>query len=95
MGIDIHDLIGILREKKEDVIFVGDGVYSHKDLLKTELQESCYIAPVDILMQRASTCARLALMKAAKGEIETQDTMLPFYLRESQAEQMYKKKAQG
>ena len=47
------------------------------------------MAPSNLLMQRASSIACLALEMAQAGQIQNYIDLLPFYLRKSQAEQKY------
>lgn len=75
-----------------DTIFVGDGVEVHREYIKEKLGERAYFAPAPALMQRASSIAAIALMKAEKGETMNYSELTPFYLRKSQAEREYEEK---
>ncbi len=88
MGIPVMELISIIRQKNKKVIFLGDGVEIHKDLLQRELGSSCMFSPVSLNMQRASSVAQIAFKHAEKGFLQSSFDLVPFYLRKSQAERM-------
>ncbi len=90
-AISIDALIEEIREKNEMVVFNGDGVNPFMDILKSKLRDLCMFAPLSYRMQRASSIAELALIKAQHGETESYETFAPFYLRKSQAEREYEK----
>lgn len=89
MGIPAMELVQKLREYHEPVIFNGDGVPAYWDIIKRELGGKAIMAPSNLLMQRASSIACLALEMAQAGQIQNYIDLLPFYLRKSQAEQKY------
>ncbi len=89
MGIKIEELAEIIRKKinkEEKVIFVGDGVRIYKPFFSKELGEGCIFAPNNLLLQRASSVAEIALNLAYKDNNEDCFSLVPFYLRKSQAE---------
>jgi tRNA threonylcarbamoyladenosine biosynthesis protein TsaB len=92
MGVHVDELVKLIKSKNRKVIFTGDAVPAHREVLKTALGEACDFAPPFMLAQRASSVAQLALMKASLGELENCFDMAPFYLRKSQAEREYDKK---
>ncbi|MCC8169079.1 MAG: tRNA (adenosine(37)-N6)-threonylcarbamoyltransferase complex dimerization subunit type 1 TsaB [Oscillospiraceae bacterium] len=69
-----------------DTIFVGDGAVAHKEYIKEKLGEHAIFAPQTALMQRASSIAALAIIKAKRGEAMSYLELKPVYLRKSQAE---------
>lgn len=91
MGIPIEELIQIVKEKNKKTVFNGDAIDIHKDLIKAELNDNCEFAPGNIKLQRASSVAQIALIKALEGMHESCFDMVPFYLRKSQAEREYEK----
>lgn len=95
MGVSVDELVKLIKSKKRKVIFTGDAVHLHRESLKTGLGEDCDFAPPCMLVQRASTVAQLALIRASGGELESCFDMVPFYLRKSQAEREYDKKHSG
>jgi len=92
MGVPITELVQLIKGKNQKVVFLGDAVEIHKDLLKEELNENCEFAPGNLMLQKASSVAQLALIKALNGMTESSFDMVPFYLRKSQAEREYEKK---
>ena len=92
MGLHISELISLIKGKNIDVVFIGDAVQLHRDLLKSEIGIRCSFAPQYLLRNRASTVAELALLKALTGQTENCFDMAPYYLRKSQAEREYEKK---
>ncbi|NSW91225.1 MAG: tRNA (adenosine(37)-N6)-threonylcarbamoyltransferase complex dimerization subunit type 1 TsaB [Firmicutes bacterium] len=98
MGVKIEELVKIIREnivERENidkirvrVIFTGDGVIVHRAFFSNELGDRCTFAPYNLLFQRASSVAEIALNLALKGESEDCFSLVPFYLRKSQAERM-------
>ena len=75
-----------------DTIFVGDGVWVHKDFIKEKLGDKAHFAPASSMVQRASSIAMLAMEKAKNGELGTYMELNPFYLNKSQAEREYDEK---
>lgn len=92
LGVEIHELIQLIKGKNMKVIFNGDGVFVHEKLLKTELGENCSFAPLSHMLHRASSVAQLALLEAASRRTENCMDMVPFYLRKPQAERELEKK---
>lgn len=94
MGVPIEEIVQIIKQYNEEVVFVGDGVELYEKYLMEELGEKALFPPGFIRLQRASTVAQLALLKASSKEFENCYEMLPFYLRKSQAEREYEKRHQ-
>lgn len=92
MGLPVAELIQIIKEKNEKVVFVGDAVGIHMEMLEKQLNGKCRIAPPGLQLQRASSVAQIAAVKAAQGNLENCFDMVPFYLRKSQAERELEKK---
>lgn len=92
MGVEINELVQIIKGKNMNVVFNGDGVLLHEQYLKMELGERCRIAPKCHLLHKASSVAQLALLEASAGRIESCMDMVPFYLRKPQAERELEKK---
>lgn len=80
---DITNIIETLQ-KYENIIFVGDGAITHKDLLEIiEFKYDNFIHSKNI--------ARCAYNKFKNNDTKTADTITPLYLRKSQAERMKQK----
>ena len=91
----IDSLIENLKSKNEKVIFVGDGSVSFKNKLSENLEDKAYFAPLHLNSQLSTSIAKAALEKALLGETETCDTLMPMYLKKSQAEREAEKKAEN
>ena len=87
--IEIDELLDMLKERNERVIFNGDGTLVYKEKIISVLGESAIFAPSSVNMAKASSVAQLALAKAKKGEVESYFDIVPDYLRKSQAEREY------
>ncbi|MCX8131350.1 MAG: tRNA (adenosine(37)-N6)-threonylcarbamoyltransferase complex dimerization subunit type 1 TsaB [Clostridia bacterium] len=94
VGVHISELIEMVRDKHRKVIFAGDAVEIHGEHLKSELKDFCEMAPANLLLQKASSVAYVALLKARRGEMESCFEMVPYYLRKSQAERELEKRCQ-
>ena len=77
---------------EEKVYFLGDGVPVHEEIIKNTMGERAVIAPVTALLQRASSLAVLAELKFIEGKSDTYQSLMPFYLRKSQAEREYEER---
>jgi len=75
------------------VIFVGDGIFVHRD--KLTANESFTVAPASCNMQRAASVASLAAELALEGKYVDGGDFVPVYLRKSQAERELEEKMQG
>lgn len=89
----IDDLIKDLKTNNTNILFVGDGAISYKDVLKNELGERAYFTPYHLNEQSAVSVAKAALDKYNKNEVESVDNLHPLYLKKSQAERMLEQKS--
>lgn len=80
---DINNVLNVIAKYK-NIAFVGDGVVIHKDLLN--IQDFKYDNVI-----HAKNIAKCAYYKYNKNYIKTADTLMPLYLRKSQAERMKQK----
>jgi tRNA threonylcarbamoyladenosine biosynthesis protein TsaB len=88
MGVHIEELIEILKEKNEPVIFMGDGIDKNKEFLLESLKDKCIIVTENLKYQKISSLASLAFDLYSNGECEDAFSLKPFYLRKSQAERI-------
>lgn len=95
MGVHVSELVALLGGMNQKVVFAGDAVPLHREYLSRELGSSCLFAPGFLLGQRASSVAQLALLNAKDGLLESSFDTVPFYLRKSQAEREFEKKAEA
>jgi len=85
-------MIEILKEKTEEyhdkrVIFVGDGVAVHKDVITEKLGSKAVFANSANVLQRGSSVALLGIQK--RENAKSYDDVHANYLRKSQAEREY------
>ena len=78
MADDINEILK--RSPNREICFVGDGAVLHQELLKGTFSEEN-----NIHAQNIGVCG---FNKYKKGKTETADSIVPMYLRKSQAERM-------
>lgn len=83
MANDINEIMKTIN-KYNNIIFIGDGAVVHKELLDNK--NICN--DIEIHSKNVGLCA---FDKYKQGLKETADSILPMYLRKSQAERMKKK----
>lgn len=93
--IVIDDLIAKLNASGREVIFLGDGVDTLGEMLKSNLTCGCTFAPAAMNRQRASYVAIRAREYYLAGKYESALEFLPEYLKETQAERELKEKKAG
>ncbi|NLT96266.1 MAG: tRNA (adenosine(37)-N6)-threonylcarbamoyltransferase complex dimerization subunit type 1 TsaB [Clostridia bacterium] len=75
-----------IRGLDNKVTFLGDGVFEYRDLISSLLGRQAHWPSVNNLLPRPSSLALLGLKKLQRGKTEDIYTLLPFYLRKSEAE---------
>ena len=80
------ELAEMLNDRGEPVIFLGDGVPVHQELLKKTLTVPYTFAPPHLDRQRAASVGMLAVRYLAEGRTVDGPGFAPEYLRLSQAE---------
>ena len=90
-AIALSDCLAELQSEQK-VYFLGDGTAVYEKEIAKALGERAVIAPMTASLQRASSIAALALMKAKEGYVDDYQTLMPFYLRKPQAEREYDEK---
>jgi tRNA threonylcarbamoyladenosine biosynthesis protein TsaB len=88
ISADLDTLINVLKQKENDILFVGDGAVSYKDKLVEEFGERALFTPIHLNNQLSISIAKAALDKAKLGEYDDYNTLSPLYLKKSQAERM-------
>ncbi|MBR3934625.1 MAG: tRNA (adenosine(37)-N6)-threonylcarbamoyltransferase complex dimerization subunit type 1 TsaB [Clostridia bacterium] len=84
---DIDTVLCEMSDKK--VIFAGDGVIKYREKIQEANNPNWYIAPCNLSHQSASSLASIALFKGKNNEFDSFDSVLPIYIRPSQAEREY------
>ena len=83
---DIHVAIEHLK-KYENVTFVGNGAINFKELIKENVKGAEFI---ENNKQSAEMLGYLTYKKHLENDLEDADTIIPIYLRKSQAERLKK-----
>ena len=84
--MDIIELITLLNDRNEEVIFVGDGIDAYSQTIKENIKVPYTFAPAHMNKQRAGSVAAAAQIRFADGKYQNGDDFAPEYLRQSQAE---------
>ena len=87
LAADIHEIIERLK-KYSNIQFVGNGAILYKNLLEKELHNISFSSDNS---QSAYALGKCAYRKMQNGDVKNADTILPLYLRPSQAERMKQK----
>lgn len=83
---DINKIIEILKQYN-NIVFVGDGAILHKELLKENLDNINFSENNE---QSASNVGKIGYKKFLENDLYNADTIVPMYLRKSQAERVKK-----
>lgn len=89
-ALELDELIDLLREKGENVIFTGDAVNKHKDYLLEHLPNSNF-APNHLSIIRASSLGELGVKLLLNNEHDDLNSS-PFYLKKPQAQRELEKR---
>ena len=89
-ALELDELIELLKEKGEDVIFTGDAVNKHKDYLLEHLPNAVF-APNHLSIIRASSLGELGLKMLLNNECDDLNSS-PFYLKKPQAQRDLEKR---
>ncbi len=83
---DINNIIEVLK-KYGNITFVGNGAILHKELLTNSLKTVNF---AEENIQSATNCGKIGYKKFIENELYNADTIVPIYLRKSQAERLKK-----
>ncbi len=83
---DINNVIEVLK-KYENITVVGNGAILHKELLTNCLKSVDFAKENE---QSAANCGKIGYKKFLENELYNADTIVPIYLRKSQAERLRK-----
>lgn len=83
---NIEELIEILNNYKEPVIFNGDGSVNYREKIENNINRKIYFAPEILNYLKASTLSFIAYKMAVEGKTVSAENFKPQYLRLSQAE---------
>ncbi len=82
----IHDLLELLEGYGERVTFIGDGLAEYAVIIKAQMGERACLAPECASFPRGAAVAELGLRLLQTGAVFDPLTLLPYYVRESEAE---------
>ncbi|TYO96192.1 tRNA (adenosine(37)-N6)-threonylcarbamoyltransferase complex dimerization subunit type 1 TsaB [Desulfallas thermosapovorans] len=82
----IPQLLELLASYTEQVTFIGDGVAEYGDSLKAQMGKRARLAPNCATFPRGAAVAELGLVLMQEGATSDPLTLLPQYVRESEAE---------
>lgn len=77
---------GLCEKINEETIFLGDGAIKYKDLLSEKLNDKAVFTPSNFNTAKASNCAILGREKFLRDDFDDYTTLVPNYLRKSEAE---------
>lgn len=83
-ALSLDELVEILQEKDESVIFTGDGVYKYKEYLLKKLPNAKF-APNHLSVVKASALGELGMELLRQGQCDDINSS-PLYLKKPQAE---------
>ncbi|MCR5154523.1 MAG: tRNA (adenosine(37)-N6)-threonylcarbamoyltransferase complex dimerization subunit type 1 TsaB [Lachnospiraceae bacterium] len=92
MATQIEDILKLVNEAGEEVVFLGDGVEAYKDTIISLTKVPYSFAPLHLSKQRAGSLAVRAAFLFEEGKFVTAAEHRPDYLRLSQAERELKEK---
>lgn len=95
VAIDIDELLEDLYNSYEEIIVNGDGSLLYKDKIREILKEKVKFSTISHNNCRATSIGELALIKYKSGYNDNYYSLVPEYLRESQAQRELNKKGQG
>ena len=74
-------------KKYKNAVLIGNGAVLHKELLEENIKGSVIL---EDCLQTAENTGKIGYKKFLNGNLENADTIMPLYLRKSQAERMKK-----
>ena len=83
-ALDLNELVEILKEKNEPVIFTGDAVLKHKEYLLENIPYATF-APNHLSIVRASSLGEVGIKMLLNNEYDDINSS-PFYLKKPQAQ---------
>ena len=92
-AIGIEEIVSKINESERETVFLGDGVPVFREYLEEHLHVPFDFAPQMNNMQRASSVAALGMLRFQQGLFENAADHKPDYLRPSQAEREFGRKA--
>lgn len=88
---DFDNALEELSERNEDILFIGDGAYYEQEEIE-EYSEFFKVAPPAMAIPRGQALLHAGIKRFERGEFDDLMTVVPFYLRRSEAEVMWEKR---
>lgn len=82
--VSLDTVIEEMQGKK--TVFLGDGVLKHREKINEKMGKNAIFLPDYATLQRASSVAHLAYLRALENDFDSIYSMQPIYVRPSQAE---------
>ncbi|MBU5256013.1 tRNA (adenosine(37)-N6)-threonylcarbamoyltransferase complex dimerization subunit type 1 TsaB [Tissierella praeacuta] len=92
--LNIYDLLDIIDKSYAQVLVNGDGSLLHKEKIKDRLKEKVIFSTIGNNFCRATSIGELAIIKYNEGIKDDYFTLVPEYLRESQAQRELREREQ-
>lgn len=93
-AMEIDDLLKNLSDNHDNIVVTGDGVNIHFDKIEEMLMQDVNYATMGLNYCRASSIGELAYIKYKSDKIDNYYTLVPDYLRKSQAERELEEREQ-
>lgn len=90
-AVPLEEILVRVQAQSQPALFLGDGVLAYRERIQEALGETAHFCPPQLLLQRASSVARLASIQGESAFVAAGE-VVPEYLRLSQAEREAKKK---
>ena len=94
-ALSVSTLLAELTAQQEQILFVGDAVAVHRQIIEEKLGSLACFMPPEGGICRAATVARLGLEELDAGRGQTWRDLEPFYVRRSEAEVKYDQRVCG
>jgi tRNA threonylcarbamoyladenosine biosynthesis protein TsaB len=94
-AIAVEQLAAQLKELKEDIWFVGDGVAAFADMFQELLGDACRFADGHNILPRAGALAMLAAERASEEQFDDLYQAELIYIRKSEAEVQWEARQQN
>lgn len=85
LAIPLAELLEEIEKRALPALFLGDGVPVHREAIQARLGSQAFFAPESHRLQRASSAALLVWERAQAGMTQTAQSLVPRYVRASNA----------
>lgn len=89
-ALDLEELVSLLKEKSEKILFTGDGLIKYKSYLQEHLPNALF-SPNHLSLVRASSLGELGLKLLLEGKYDDVNSS-PLYLKKPLAERELEKR---